>query len=127
MDKMHKGSCMCEAVRYEVSPPFTGIINCHCKQCQQLHGSYNPLLITDKENFKFTAGGDNVTWYNSSSHSERGFCKTCGSAMFKRDKAGPKIKISVGNLDNTSSLTSIKNVETGSAGNYYSMPPGETG
>ena len=117
---------MCGTVTYEVQPPFTGIISCHCKDCQRLHGNYNPLLIAEKENFKFTKGEDTVQWYNSSETSERGFCKTCGSQMFKRDKAGPKMKISVGNIDDTSGLTNVKNVWTKEAGGYYVVPPGES-
>ncbi len=123
MDKLREGGCMCGAVRYKAAAPFIGVISCHCKQCQRLHGNYNPLLIAEKENFTFTKGEDNITWYNSSGESERGFCKTCGSAMFKQDKRGPKIKISVGNLDDTSGLVNVKNVGVESAGNYYVISP----
>ncbi|MBI5456886.1 GFA family protein [Candidatus Kaiserbacteria bacterium] len=125
MDKTLTGRCMCGAVQYEVNPPFTGVISCHCKDCQRLHGNYNPLLIAEKENFKFTKGEDDVEWYNSSESSERGFCKTCGSQMFKRDKTGPKIKISAGNIDDTSGLQNVKNVWTKEAGGFYTIPPGE--
>lgn len=113
---------MCGAIRFSISPPYTGVISCHCKQCQRLHGNYNPLLIGEKENFKFLEGENNASWYSSSEHSERGFCKTCGSVMFKRDKNGPKMKISVGSLDETSDLKTIKNVSEENAGGYYEIP-----
>lgn len=57
--------------------------------------------------------------------SERGFCKTCGSQMFKRDKTGPEMKMSVGCLDDTSGLTTVKNIGLESKGDYYVMPPEE--
>ncbi len=118
------GTCMCGAVKFTAQAPFIGIISCHCKQCQRLHGNYNPLLIVDQANFSFTAGEYNVAWFNSSEHSERGFCKTCGSTMFKRDKDEPhKMKISAGCIDDTTDLSNIKNVGTESAGTYYTMPP----
>ena len=117
---------MCGAVRFEAQPPFVGVISCHCKQCQRLHGNYNPLLICDQSNFKCTSGENNVQWYNSSEHSERGFCKTCGSAMFKRDKGEPhKMKISVGCIDDTTDLKNSENVGTENAGTYYIMPSSE--
>lgn len=116
------GGCMCGAVRFRATPPFMGVISCHCKQCQRLHGNYNPLLIAEKSNFSFSQGETLVHWYNSSVENERGFCSVCGSAMFKRDKNGPKIKISVGCIDDTSDLLNIKNVGTESAGNYYVLP-----
>lgn len=118
-----EGGCMCGMVRFKVSPPYKGIISCHCKQCQRFHGNYNPLLIAEKKNFSFTSGEDNVQWFNSSPESERGFCKTCGSQMFKRDKTGPKMKMSVGCLDDTSGLTTVKNVGLESKGDYYVTPP----
>jgi hypothetical protein len=127
MNDTQTGQCMCGAVRYTFKPPFTGVISCHCKQCQRLHGNYNPLLIGEKENFTFDKGESNVGWYDSSEKAERGFCKTCGSAMFKRDKNGPKMKVSVGNIDDTSGLTNIKNVGTENKGGYYTMPSGEIG
>jgi hypothetical protein len=114
---------MCGAVRFEVSGPFVGLISCHCKECQRLHGIYNPLLIADKANFRFTAGEGIVRWYDSSPGNQRGFCSVCGSALFKRDTEGPKIKISTGSIDDTSDLVNTKNVHTENAGHYYVMPP----
>lgn len=117
------GRCMCGAIRFSVAPPFTGIVSCHCKQCQQLHGNYNPLVIAEKSNFSLTQGADTLRWYDSSPGNQRGFCSRCGSALFKQDTDGPKIKISVGSLDDTSDLHNIKNVGTESAGSYYLLPP----
>lgn len=123
MKDVQEGGCMCGKVRFTFTPPFTGVISCHCKQCQRLHGNYNPLLIGEKVNFTFAGGEENVGWYESSEKAERGFCTTCGSVMFKRDKGGPKMKISVGCIDDTSGLKNIKNVGTESKGDYYVMPP----
>lgn len=120
---MKTGACMCGAVRFEADGPFIGLISCHCKECQRLHGIYNPLLIADKMNFRFVAGEEQVRWYDSSPGNQRGFCSSCGSALFKRDTDGPKIKISAGCIDDTSDLVNKKNVHSENAGNYYVLPP----
>jgi hypothetical protein len=115
---------MCGSVKYTVNGEVTGVVSCHCKGCQQLHGNYNPMIVTEKSDFTFTED-KGVAWYESSEENERGFCTHCGAAMFKRPKAGPKILISVGNIDDTSDLQNIRNVWTDEAGHYYVMPPGE--
>src|SRR3989344_3685802 len=74
MNAPQTGGCMCGKIRYTFKPPFTGIISCHCKQCQRLHGNYNHLLIGEKTNFTFNSGEENVGWYDSSAQAERGFC-----------------------------------------------------
>ncbi len=118
------GRCLCGAVTYKFSGEGYGIISCHCKDCQRLHGIYNPMFIVDKDTFAFTED-KGMAWYDSSAENERGFCSICGSALFMRQKNGPKILISAGNLDKTEHLKNVKNIFTEEAGHYYVMPPEE--
>ena len=118
------GQCACGKVAYEAEGEIEGVVSCHCKLCQRLHGNYNPMVIVDKENFKFT-NDEGLAWFDSSSEARRGFCKECGSALFKEQKNGPKILAAVGSLDDTSGWKNIKNVFTEDAGTYYMMPEGE--
>jgi hypothetical protein len=80
------------------------------------------MIVADKE--QVTLRGD-VSWYTSSDIAERGFCGTCGSALFKRQTIGPKLLISVGSLDDTAGLRNIKNVFVEKEETYYTMPEGE--
>lgn len=82
------------------------------------------MVVVNKEDFSYT-NDSGLAWFNSSSEARRGFCKDCGSALFKEQITGPKILISVGSLDDTSDLKNIKNVFTEEAGTYYLMPDGE--
>ncbi len=66
-----------------------------------------------------------LQWYQSSEKAERGFCKVCGAAMFKRVKDEDKFLISVGNLDDTTGLKTTKNVWLEGKGSYYVVPPEE--
>jgi hypothetical protein len=116
------GKCMCEKVKFSISGQTAGLVNCHCKQCQRLHGNYNPMLVADKENLVITEGQEHLKTYNSSEDAERLFCDLCGSCLFKKQVKGPKILISAGSLDDTTGLKTLTNIFTESAGEYYDMP-----
>lgn len=118
------GSCGCGEVAYKAEGDIEGVVSCHCKFCQRLHGNYNPMLLVEKKDFVFTKDAG-LAWYDSSDHARRGFCNRCGSALFKEQKQGTKMLVAVGSVDDTSEWQNIKNVHTAEAGAYYVMPPGE--
>jgi hypothetical protein len=122
MSDVATGKCGCGKVAYTISGSMEGLVSCHCKLCQRLHGNYNPMVIVDTEQLVFTAD-TSLAWFDSSIEARRGFCKEYDSALFKEQKNGPKILVAVGSLDDTSGLTNIKSVFTEDAGHYYLMPP----
>jgi len=78
---MHKGSCLCGAVRFEVEGELKAPDACHCTQCRKTSGHY--FVSTDLPRSAVTVWGEeNVTWYRSSEKVRRGFCRTCGSTLF---------------------------------------------
>jgi hypothetical protein len=115
------GACGCGAVTFVAEGDITGVVSCHCKLCQRLHGNYNPLVIVEKTDF-ILRSSDTLEWFDSSSEARRGFCRLCGSSLFKEQKSGTKILVSVGSLDDTSDWKNIKNVFTEEAGHYYLLP-----
>jgi hypothetical protein len=36
---MHKGSCLCGAVEYEISGALGPIVFCHCSRCRKANGA----------------------------------------------------------------------------------------
>lgn len=118
------GKCACGDVAFTASGTIEGVVSCHCKLCQRLHGNYNPMVLVDKDNFQFT-NDSSLAWFDSSSEARRGFCTHCGSALFKEQKTGPKMLIAVGSLDSTKEWKNIKNVFTEEAGAYYVLPDEE--
>jgi hypothetical protein len=116
------GGCMCGSVQYAISGDKIGVVNCHCKQCQRLHGNYNPMLVGEKANLIITKGDKDLTVFNSSESAQRCFCSKCGSQLFKQQTNGPKVMLSIGGLDESSDYHSIKNIFTETAGQYYEMP-----
>ncbi|HEY0964766.1 MAG TPA: GFA family protein [Candidatus Paceibacterota bacterium] len=117
------GACGCGAITFTAEGDIVGVVSCHCKFCQRLHGNYNPMVIVEKGDFALRSA-DSLEWYDSSNEARRGFCRLCGSALFKEQKSGSKILISIGSLDDTSGWKNTKNVFTEEAGAYYEMPNG---
>lgn len=118
------GRCACGQVAFRAEGEITGVVSCHCKFCQRLHGNYNPLVVVEKTDLRYTRDAG-LAWFASSKDARRGFCNVCGAALFKEQTEGSKILISVGALDDTEGWKNLKNVFTESAGQYYLMPPEE--
>jgi hypothetical protein len=120
---MHTGSCLCGAVRFEVSGDLPGPDGCHCSQCRKTSGHY--FASTDVPRSALTVhGGDNVTWYRSSQKVRRGFCKTCGSALFwdpiERDWTG----LAMGAFDKPTGTRMTKHIFVADKGDYYDIADG---
>ena len=61
---MHKGSCLCGAVRFEVEGELPPPDACHCSQCRKHSGHF--FVSTDVPKASVTVhGAEHVTWYRS--------------------------------------------------------------
>jgi len=62
----YRAACFCGKVQYEVSADPVDAKLCHCRACQKLHGA--PMqwaAIFHKDQVRFTAGLDQLRFYNS--------------------------------------------------------------
>jgi len=51
------GSCLCDAVHYEVADEFRYAMNCHCSDCRKATGSaFKPFGGIEREKLKITKG-----------------------------------------------------------------------
>jgi hypothetical protein len=120
----YEGSCYCGAVQFETDAPLVGVINCHCKDCQKMHGNYNAMAGVARDELTIT--GDDLVWYKSSDKANRGFCGKCGSRMFKDNIGSERMMISMGAFSGSTGLRISKNIFTESAGDWYDLPAVET-
>jgi len=114
------GSCLCEAVRYELTGPLRAIVACHCTQCRKASGHY--VAATQAEVADVAVQGDSLTWFRSSEAAERGFCSICGSNLFWRRPGSAYVSIFVGGIDGPTDLRMESQLYTESAGDYYTLP-----
>ena len=116
-----QGSCLCGAVRFEVSGPMRDILICHCSQCRRQHGHAAAFTNAPKEKFRFMEHRG-LAWYRSSDGAERGFCRECGSNLFWRRLNAPTMSVTPGSLENPTGLTCSAHVFTAWKGDYYGLP-----
>lgn len=82
---MLRGSCLCRAVRYELTGPVHDVHHCHCSICRKSHGAaFSTFARLTEADFRIVAGADHVTSYRSSAPIERTFCTTCGARLTVR-------------------------------------------
>lgn len=88
------GSCHCGTVKFQVTGPVHRFTNCHCPDCRKINGSaYGASMVVASEGFTITAGGDNLTAYESSPRKFRCFCRTCGAHVYARMDYKPEVVI----------------------------------
>ena len=117
---MHKGSCLCGAVRFEVEGDLPGPDACHCVQCRKHSGHY--FASTDIPRARLTVhGGENVRWFQSSEKVRRGFCATCGSSLFWDPVHRDWTAVAMGAFDNPTHTRLAKHIFTAHKGDYYDI------
>ena len=114
------GSCLCGAVRYEVTGALRDVILCHCEMCRKTHGHVAAYTATAKSALRISEGRG-LKWYQSSKIARRGFCSECGASMFWEPSAKDYIAIAAGTLDAPTNLKTAVQIHVESAGDYYAV------
>ena len=100
------GSCLCEAITYQIPESSLMEAVCHCKNCQKQAGSaFSTLAGIKKSGFSLTGKPklfvDKAT--DSGASVERYFCENCGSPIYSALPSQPDvIYLKTGTLDDTS-------------------------
>ena len=82
---IHKGSCLCSGIKYEINGELIGTMNCHCSMCRKAQGSaFRTRASVKKANFKFLQGEKLLKYYESSPGEYRSFCSVCGSTIITK-------------------------------------------
>lgn len=117
---MHKGSCLCGAVTFEVAGELPGPDACHCSQCRRWSGHY--WTSSDVQKSALTVhGAEQVRWFESSPHVRRGFCGTCGSVLFWDAVRTSTIGVSMGSFDAPTGTHVAEHIFLADKGDYYDV------
>ena len=120
---MHKGACLCGAVSFEVAGELPGPDLCHCSQCRKVSG--HAWASTDVPRAALTVhGGENLTWFQSSPKVRRGFCSTCGSALFWDPPHRNSIAVAMGAFEAPTGTHLAKHIFVADKGDYYDIADG---
>jgi hypothetical protein len=87
-----RGSCLCGGIKFEITGPVFGAMNCHCSQCRKQHGAaFRSRLRAAASDVRFVADEELIKFRESPRGYMRGFCRECGSPVI--NKAGPNWKV----------------------------------
>jgi hypothetical protein len=120
---MHKGSCLCGAVNFEITGALPTPDACHCTQCRKHSGHF--FASTDVARAALTIHGEeNLSWFRSSEKARRGFCSTCGSSLFW-DPIDPTkhdwIGVAMGAFDLPTKTRLKMHIYVADKGDYYEI------
>ena len=130
---MLKGSCLCGSISYEINGPLDEVRDCHCSMCRKAHGAaFRSRATFRSPDFRWTAGENLVTWYQSSPGTQRGFCSHCGSPLLSRFDESPEVcGLPLGCLDTDPGVKPAMHIFVGSKAPWFeitdSLPRYEAG
>jgi hypothetical protein len=120
---MHRGSCLCGAVTFEVSGELPAPDACHCRNCRKQSGHFFASTDVPKSSLRVEGEG-RVGWYQSSEKVRRGFCATCGSTLFWDPIFRDWIGVAMGAFDTPTQTTLGVHIFVAGKGDYYEIADG---
>jgi hypothetical protein len=99
---MIAGSCLCGAIRYELTREPVWAHNCHCRRCRKIRGAaFASNLFVPLDSFRYTQGKALLNSYKlpSAERFTHVFCSVCGSSLPFLNEARGLAVVPMGSLD----------------------------
>jgi hypothetical protein len=98
---MHKGSCLCRSVEYEIAGEIGDFGYCHCTSCRKASGTAHAANApVQRSDFRLLKGAYVLREFESSTGRVRVFCGQCGSPVYAYLRGDIEvIRIRLGTLD----------------------------
>ena len=126
MASITKGSCNCGAITWEAVGEMRPIVGCHCSQCRKQTGYFYAATAADDD--VLTIKGETLRWYYASPETipeaKRGFCSTCGSALFWKNEKEDFTSILAGSIDGDVSMRFEKHIFVADKPEWYEIEDG---
>jgi len=100
-DRPLPGSCLCGAIRFEITAPFRRANLCHCSRCRK-HSGAGALAQgrVPRTGFRLLSGEELLRVYRPPGGMVKAFCGVCGSSLFGGTwPEGPEVSVRLGALD----------------------------
>lgn len=120
------GSCLCGAVRFEITPPSTGFRYCHCSRCRKATGAAHAAnLFLPAQQFKWTAGEALLGHFDlpGTKRFAVNFCTRCGTRMPHRITGTENMLIPAGVLDAQPDIRPDSSIFWGSKAGWFVETP----
>lgn len=121
---MHKGSCLCGTVTFEVTGDLQAPTACHCSQCRKQSGHFEASTDILRASLNIF-GTKKVTWfYTSAKNVRRGFRSICGSSLFWDPIGRDWTSVAMGAFDTPTGTKLKMHVHAADKGDYYDLADG---
>jgi len=122
-----KGSCLCGGIRYEIDRDgFGKVVNCHCSMCRKATGAaFRTRVAVSTTAFRWLAGEDLLSRYESSPGETRTFCRVCGATLATLFRDRPHtMGLPLGTLDDDPGVRPLANVYVDSKAPWFEITDG---
>ena len=116
----HQGSCLCGAVRFEITGDFERFFLCHCGRCRKDTGSAHAAnLFSSSAKLHVLSGQEKIKNFRvPSTRHERSFCSECGSALSSVQMNGALLVVPAGSLDSAIETEPAAHIFVASSANW---------
>ena len=119
-----RGSCLCNAIKFEITEPFKFVHNCHCSRCRRARSAaFTTNGFTSADGVTFVSGEENIKLYKvpEAKFFTHAFCDTCGSGMPRKDADRGIAVIPLGALDDDPGCGADDHIFTDSKAAWYEI------
>jgi hypothetical protein len=112
-----KGSCLCGAVKYEVTGEPKRFYHCHCSRCRKVTGTgHASNLFLQPAALKWLSGEEQIRLFKvpEALRFTNNFCAICGSRLPRQGKDSDVVMIPAGSLDDTAPIKPQARIFSGS-------------
>ncbi len=102
-----KGSCLCGAVKYEVTGEPKRFYHCYCSRCRKVTGTgHASNMFLEPAALKWLSGEEQVRTFKvpEAKRFTSNFCATCGSRLPRQAKDSDVVVIPAGSLDDAAPI-----------------------
>jgi hypothetical protein len=119
---MLQGSCLCGGIRFEITGPVPGIIQCHCSLCRKCSGTGCIATIpVPADQLRWISGEDLLRTFSRPSGYTSVFCAVCGSPAPDSNTARTRYLIPAGLVDDDPSLRVTEHIFVGSKARWETI------
>ncbi len=116
-----KGSCLCGAVKYDVTGETKRFYHCHCSRCRKATGTgHASNLFLQPAMLKWISGEEQIRAFKvpEAKRFTNSFCATCGSRLPRQAKDTDIVMIPSGSLDDEPPIKPQARIFSGSSASW---------
>ncbi|WP_172292961.1 GFA family protein [Pseudoruegeria sp. HB172150] len=120
MTELHRGSCQCGAVRFEIEGEFERFFLCHCSRCRKGSGSsHGAKLFSSTARLTWLSGEDHLRTYRiPAARHQTTFCTNCGAPVPDLRNDGALLMVPAGCLDTPVDFRPLAHIYIASRANW---------